>query len=93
VPGYVLLIPFILLGVFLSARLLGAISAVVIVFNVWIFLSSMALNAAPGAYSDFAALVVIALSATSLSVMWVSAGGTWLVRKIASRKTRKLAIQ
>lgn len=82
--GWILLVPFVLLGVFLSVRWLGIISALILVIGVLAILSFKDLG--PGTYAVWGLIGLTLLSVFALLTMWISAGAAWLVRKFVFRR-------
>ena len=83
--GWVILVPFVLLGIFLSVRWLGAISVLVLVISGLVIWGSG--DAGPGTYAGWASIGFVLLLVSALLTMWMSAGAAWLVRKFVLKKS------
>jgi hypothetical protein len=68
--GWVILVPFVLLGIFLRTRWLVGISALLLLFDVAMFFSEGIQTAGPGTYAGWAAIGFVLLSAVAIAVMW-----------------------
>lgn len=83
--GWVLLIPFMVLGAFLSVRWLLAITGAVLLIDGLMLMSEIYQPSGPGTYAGWAVLALIFMSVTALVIMWASAGIAGIIRRFRTK--------
>jgi len=85
-PGWTLLIPFVILGVVLRTRWLAVISGIIITLGTLAFLVEIYNPSGPGTYGFYGTLAFIVISLAALFVMWLSTGASAVFRRVGSRR-------
>jgi hypothetical protein len=80
--GLLILVPFVLTGIFLRLRWLTVVSILITFIGGLTAVVGMLRSSGPGTYDTWAAIALFFLVIAAVATMWISFGAAWIVRKL-----------